>query len=264
MMFGPVLLGAAWVIAGVCILGLACYGEFARATGLFRDSTISATVGVGILALTFAAADNWYGFFVALTPLTICLIAAISLLADHPAGYIQRVGLAILAFMLFGVCFGHLSCFANDSSFRPILLWLISAVCLNDIFAFISGKSFGRRKLAPHTSPNKTLGGAPQRLILTMIFAGTLAHWVFYHSPLDRPIHLAMLGLLIGVAGQLGDLTLSSIKRDLGIKDWASTFPGHGGLLDRFNSLLFAGPAVYHYVAYFRGVALDQPARIFA
>jgi len=68
--------------------------------------------------------------------------------------------------------------------------------------------------------------------------------------------------VIISAGGQIGDLTLSSIKRDLGIKDWANTFPGHGGLLDRFNSLLLVAPAVFHYVGYLRGVGLDQPQRI--
>jgi len=78
----------------------------------------------------------------------------------------------------------------------------------------------------------------------------------------DSLVKVITLGLIVSISGQLGDLTLSSIKRDLGIKDWAATFPGHGGLLDRFNSLLFAAPAVFHYVGYFRGIGLDQPTRI--
>jgi len=78
----------------------------------------------------------------------------------------------------------------------------------------------------------------------------------------DTPVRLILLGLILSVSGQLGDLTLSSIKRDLGIKDWAATFPGHGGLLDRFNSLIFASPAVFHLVGYFQGIGLDQTPRI--
>lgn len=66
----------------------------------------------------------------------------------------------------------------------------------------------------------------------------------------------------ICVGGQLGDLMLSSIKRDLGIKDMGTLIPGHGGLLDRFDSLLLVAPAVFHYVRYFIGIGLDQPARI--
>jgi phosphatidate cytidylyltransferase len=99
--------------------------------------------------------------------------------------------------------------------------------------------------------------------VLTTALAASLGHLVFRNTILDAWPHLLALGLIVSVSGQLGDLALSSIKRDLGIKDWAATFPGHGGLLDRFNSLLFAAPAVFHYVGYFVGVGLDQQIRIF-
>lgn len=262
LMIGPVLLGGVWVIAAVGVLGIACYREFARATGLFREWLISVCVVLGIAALSFAELDHWYDFFAALMPLTIGVMAATAVLEDRPKGYIQRVALGIFAFMLFGACFGHLGYMANDPRFRPILVWLIAAVELNDIFAYISGKSFGRRKLAPHTSPNKTVGGALGALVLTTAFAALVGHWVFAGTAVDKPGHLVALGAIISVAGQFGDLTLSSLKRDLGIKDWAATFPGHGGLLDRFNSLLLAGPAVFHYVGYVKGIGLDQPRRI--
>ena len=155
---------------------LACYREFARATGMFRDPLISASPrsSLGILAITAAVLDHWYGLFAALPPIMMGLMAAIAILADQPKGYIQRLALGIFAFMLFGVCCGHLGYFANDPDYRPILLWLISSVELNDIFAYITGKSFGRRKLAPNTSPNKTIGGALGALILTTTFAAAI------------------------------------------------------------------------------------------
>src|SRR6266581_930414 len=235
LMIGPVLLGAGWTILAICLMSIVCYREFARATGMFRQPTISALVVIGILAITFAVADHWYGFFVAITPLLIAIIAAIAICADQPRGYIQRVALGIFAFLLFGVCFGHLGYFSNDSNFRPMLIWLIVCVELNDVFAYIVGKTLGRRKLAPNTSPNKTIGGALGALILTTGLAAGLGHFVFAGTRMDYPVRLVMAGAIISVSGQLGDLTLSSIKRDLGIKDWAATFPGHGGLLDRFK-----------------------------
>ncbi len=75
-------------------------------------------------------------------------------------------------------------------------------------------------------------------------------------------VHLAILGMLISVLGQFGDLMLSSIKRDLGIKDMAATIPGHGGLLDRFDSIILVAPAVFHYINYFVGVGKNQVSNI--
>lgn len=262
LMVGPILLGAGWTIAATALMSLLCYREFARATGMFRQPAISSLVVFGILAVTFAVADHWYGLFVAITPLLIAVMAAVALCGDQPKGYIQRVALGAFAFLLFGMCFGHLSYFANDTQFRPLLLWLILCVELNDVFAYVVGKTFGRAKLAPNTSPNKTVAGALGALILTTTLAACLGAVVFAGTAVDTPLTLVTLGLIVSVGGQLGDLTLSSIKRDLGIKDWAATFPGHGGLLDRFNSLLFAAPAVFHYVGYLRGIGLDQVSRI--
>ena len=262
LIVAPILLGAAWTIAAVALMSILCYREFARATGMFRQPAISALVVFGILATTFAVADHWYGLFVAITPLLIPLIAAIAIFGDQPKGYIQRVALGVFAFLLFGICFGHLAYFANDTNFRAILLWLILCVELNDIFAYMVGKTLGRRKLVPNTSPNKTVAGAVGALLLTGALAAGLGSIVFAGTAIAHPLPLITLGLIVSVTGQLGDLALSSIKRDLGIKDWAATFPGHGGLLDRFNSLVFAAPAVFHYVGYLHGIGLDQVPRI--
>ncbi len=85
----PILLGGAWVILAVAILSISCYREYARATGLFRHPMISLFVVLGILAVTFAVADHWYGFFVALPALGVSVIAAAGILGDQPRGYIQ-------------------------------------------------------------------------------------------------------------------------------------------------------------------------------
>ena len=127
----------------------------------------------------------------------------------------------------------------------------------------MSGKTIGRRKLLPNTSPNKTLGGALGAVVLTSLLAAGIGHYVFLDTPLDRTLHLLVLGLIISVLGQCGDLVISSIKRDLGVKDMADVIPGHGGLLDRFDSLLLVAPALFHYIGYFWELGLDQPTHIF-
>ena len=263
LMIGPVLLGRPWVIGAVTLLGLLCLREYDRATGLFRDRVMVGGVVAGILLINFAALDHWYGLFTALFPLTVVGLAVVSLPQDRPGGYIQRTGLAVFAFTLFGAGLAHLGYMANDPNYRPFVLLLLTTVALNDVFAFTAGKLLGGPKLLPATSPNKTVSGALGALLGTAPVAALIAWPIFRGTPLDRWYLLLGLGAIISVAGQAGDLMLSSIKRDLGIKDMGVVIPGHGGLLDRFNSLLLVAPATFHYVAYYVGFGLEQPARLY-
>jgi phosphatidate cytidylyltransferase len=259
----PILAGAFWTILAVATLSFLCYREYARITGLFRERTISLIVVIGILFITFSVLDNWYRLFVALFPLTVALIATGGLIPDQPQGYIQRVGLGVLGFALFGSALGHLGYIANDWNYRPILLLTIFAVELNDIFAYICGHLFGHRKFVANTSPNKTVGGALGAIVLTTPLFAVGAHFVWFGTALDTPVRLLGLGIIVSIVGQFGDLMLSSIKRDLGLKDTAKLIPGHGGILDRFDSLILVAPAVFHYVNYFVSFAVGQQQQIF-
>ena len=263
LMLGPVLLGRVWTIGLVTLLGLVCLREYDRATGLFREYGMTATIAIGVLAMNAAALDAWYGLFMALIPLTVGVLAIISLPLDRPAGYVQRTGLAIFAFMLFGAGLAHLGYMANDRNYRPIVLMLLTAVALNDVFAFTFGKLIGGRKLLPATSPNKTVSGALGALLATSVLVALIASTIFAGTVLDHWVLLLGLGAIVSIAGQAGDLMLSSIKRDLGIKDMGAIIPGHGGMLDRFNSLLLVAPAAFHYIGYFVGFGLDEPVRIY-
>ncbi len=262
LMIGPVLAGRAWTIAAVALLGVLCLREYSRATGLFRQPLIQATVLAGLLAVNFAALDHWYGFFVAIPSLAIVLIAVVSIPSDKPAGYIQRTGLAVFGFMLFGSGLAYLGYMANDLNYRPIVLTLLLCVALNDVLAFTVGKLLGGPKLLPATSPGKTVSGALGALVLIAPLVAWLGHLVFANTPMDRPWLLLAFGVLVSVAAQAGDLMLSSIKRDLGIKDMGLVLPGHGGILDRYNSLLLVAPATFHLIAYYVGFGLDQPVRL--
>ena len=259
----PLILGAAWVIVGVGLLSLLCYREFARATGLFRDISTSVWVVLGILLITVATLDHWYGLFVALPALGTVCISAFAILVDRPSGYIQRVGLGALSFLLFGVCLGHLGYLANDARFRSLILFVLITVSLNDVFAYLAGKTLGKRKILPATSPNKTLAGVLGALLCTTVLVVLLGFAVFKGTAMARVDRLIGLGLIVSLAGQLGDLVISSVKRDLGVKDMGNVLPGHGGILDRCDSLLLVTPAFFHYVGYFIGFGLDQPTRIF-
>jgi phosphatidate cytidylyltransferase len=106
------------------------------------------------------------------------------------------------------------------------------------------------------------VAGSLGALVLTTILFVFVGHFLFRNTHVDHLVHLIPLGVVLRVAGQLGDLVLSSIKRDLGIKDLGMALPGHGGLLDRFDSLIVVAPAFYHSVGYQLGFGLDQQTRI--
>jgi phosphatidate cytidylyltransferase len=258
----PVLLGAAWTIVAVAGLCLLCFREFAAATGLFRERLMSLLVVLGILGLTFAVIDHWYRLFVALTPMSVVVMMAVATSVDRPKGYIQRVALAIFGFILFGTCLGHLGFMSNDRHYRTLILLLIFSVQLNDVFAYIVGKSLGGPKLLPQTSPNKTITGSLGAVLLTTLSVYFLAGMAFPEGRLAEPLQRVVLGFLISIAGQVGDLTLSAIKRDVGIKDMGVIIPGHGGVLDRANSLLLSAPAMFHVVNHFQEIGLGQATNL--
>jgi phosphatidate cytidylyltransferase len=259
----PILLGAAWVMAVVLLLSLLTYREYARGTGLFREKSISAVVLLGILLVTFANVDHYPRLFFATVALTLGALTVVTIPQDRPKGYLQRTALGVLGFLLFGYCFGYLGAIANDSNFRPYLVLILLGVGANDVFAYCVGKVVGGPKLLPQTSPGKTVAGSLGALLLTTALVAGLAYFVFAGTAMARPGLLLLLGAGMSVLGQLGDLLLSSIKRDAGVKDLGAVLPGHGGLLDRFDSLVLVPPAFFHYVSLVLGpLGADQPQRI--
>lgn len=126
-------------------------------------------------------------------------------------------------------------------------LYVILIPILTDSFAYLLGRRFGKRKLAPLISPNKTIEGS-----IWGSFLGTILGSVFYYF-LIGPINiLFLIGMtfLISVMGQLGDLFFSKIKRENGIKDFSDLIPGHGGILDRFDSILFSSMVFTLFISY--------------
>ncbi len=129
------------------------------------------------------------------------------------------------------------------------ILFLLACTWTGDTMAYLVGKKLGRIKLAPLLSPGKTLEGALGGLVGSV----TAAVVVYAFNPV-LPLSLTvLLGLIIGISGLLGDLFESSLKRTAGIKDAGGVIPGHGGVLDRFDSLLFAAPAAYYSILAFGG-----------
>ena len=142
--------------------------------------------------------------------------------------------------------FGHLALLTRTAHPYGYVLFLIFATEINDVAAFTSGRLFGRggRKLRPNISPNKTWAGAIGAIIVSMAMPWLLG-FSFPHFTWAQKV---LAGLIVGVGGQIGDLGVSVIKRDLGIKDMANTIPGHGGVLDRIDSLIVSAPLFVHVV----------------
>jgi phosphatidate cytidylyltransferase len=125
-----------------------------------------------------------------------------------------------------------------------LVLFTLVVTSSVDTGAYFVGKSIGRHKLAPAVSPGKTWEGAVGGFIAALLVGAALGAW------LRLPVAFAMsAAALIGILSQLGDLSKSAIKREIGIKDFGTLIPGHGGVLDRFDSLIFAAPAVYWLLA---------------
>lgn len=264
MIMVPILLGGFWTVIGVMLLSLGCYREFARATGLMREKIISLTVTVGILVLTFATLDHYDRLFFATGVLTVGLISIVTIPFDRPEGFIQRTALGVSGFLLFGFSLSYLGYFTNDVDYRPRLLLVFLAVAANDIYAYCFGRLMGRKKILPRTSPGKTIAGSVGALIATTLTVVTAGHFVFQGTAVDHWALLAFLGMLISILGQVGDLLISSMKRDLGLKDIGQVIPGHGGLLDRFDSMILVPPTVFHFLSLCLGPpGEDQPQRIF-
>lgn len=163
------------------------------------------------------------------------------LLALAPADFIKRVSAASLAIFYIPFLAGFIVLLAHNSDGPARILTLVVLVACNDTFAFIFGVLFGRHRLAPHISPKKTWEGLIGSLIATTVGASLIFHFVVHKH--------WWLGVLIGLMGvataTAGDLIESAIKRDLNIKDMGSILPGHGGVLDRIDSVLFTAPAVW-------------------
>lgn len=128
-----------------------------------------------------------------------------------------------------------------------LVLFLVVLTQANDVAQFIWGKLLGKKKIIPKVSPNKTWAGFIGGVLTTTVLAVILA-------PLITPFSLLasiIAGLYIGLTGFIGDVNISALKRDLNIKDTSAIIPGHGGILDRVDSLTYTAPLFFHFTRYF-------------
>jgi phosphatidate cytidylyltransferase len=259
LVVGAILLGREATILFFAVVALVGFTEFARATGLYRDWLVTGLVYAGIAGLAIVtlisppddpAKTGWYGMFMALPVYVVASVLLAPILRDRTKGQLQVVALAMVGFIYIGWMFGHLAFLADGKNAAGYILFLLFAVPLCDVAAFTFGKIFGRHKMRPNISPNKTWEGS-----IGAFAVGMALPWIFRFSLAGFGTReLLLAGAIVGIGSQLGDLSISVIKRDIGIKDMGTLIEGHGGVLDRIDSLIYVAPLFFHMTRFFVGL----------
>jgi phosphatidate cytidylyltransferase len=196
---------------------------------------------------------SWYGFFAILIPVFAFLFIPTRIaLAGDPQHFLERAAKISFGLMICSYCLSYAPALlllripGFEGHDARLLLYLVIVDQMSDVFQYIWGKLLGRHKIAPVVSPNKTwegfIGGIASATLL-----GTAIWWA---TPFTR-IQSAGLSLAITLLGFFGGLVMSAIKRDAGVKDYGAVIEGHGGILDRIDSLCFAAPVFFHLVRYY-------------
>jgi phosphatidate cytidylyltransferase len=196
---------------------------------------------------------QWYSVFSIFIPVyAFLLIPARIALAGDAERYLERTAKIQWGLMVCVYFVSHVPALlmlqipGYEGRNASLLFFFILAVQLNDVLQYVTGTLFGRKPIAPTISPNKTWEGFLGGLVCTTLIGGALC-WTTPYSFLAA----AGMALAIALMGFCGDLTMSAVKRDLGVKDYSALLPGHGGVLDRLDSLAFAAPLFFHLTRYF-------------
>jgi len=206
------------------------------------------------LIFTDGLFEDSYQIYVVFTPVYVFLTAAaVMAWIGRTDGYLATVGI---------VHWGTVACVYNigyiaylmrvpdaqtPAGGAGLVFFLIFITQLNDVAQYCWGKALGRRKITPKVSPNKTWEGAIGGWITAALVFYLLAP---YFTPL-QPLDAAIMAVIVPMAGFFGDITMSAVKRDIGVKDTSHLIPGHGGVMDRLDSLTFAAPIYFHLLAFF-------------
>jgi len=198
-------------------------------------------------------AVKWYGLFSIMIPVyAFLLLPTLMAMGGQTRGFLARTATVQWGLLTCVYCLSYAPALINLDADNfagqgaKLLLFLVIVVQSSDVCQYICGKLFGRHHLAPNISPNKTVEG----YIGGGIIATGLAAGIFWITPFS-PLAAAAFGLVIVVMGSAGGLVMSAIKRDQGIKDFGTLIRGHGGILDRFDSVTFAAPIFFQLVRFF-------------
>ena len=202
----------------------------------------------------FFVYDQWYWMFSIFIPVYgFLLLPIVASLSGDTRHFLARAAKTQWAAMIAIFCISHVPAlmFLHLDGFHPhnnvlLLIFLIAVVQASDVLQYIWGKLVGKRKIMPALSPSKTVagtvGGIASAVVLAMLMTAITPFSVW---------QAALIGLAICLAGFLGGLVMSAIKRDQGVKDWGNMLQGHGGMLDRVDSICFAAPVYFHILRYF-------------
>lgn len=250
----PVLLliiwldGVIYVAAAALILALGAY-ELAHAAGMGGRQPLTWCSVLGAAALAVAAVRGQSAVFMVVTGLLALTLLIQVLRADVHDGH-GRWAAAVGAALYPGVLGSHVVLLRQATDGRDWVLFMLLTTVATDTGAYAVGRLVGGPKLAPRISPGKTVAGAVGGVVCGALAAAALAMLL----DLEPPVGIALaIGAAAAVAGQLGDLAESLLKRSLGVKDLGRLFPGHGGAMDRLDSVLFTAPVVYWVVQWISG-----------
>jgi phosphatidate cytidylyltransferase len=247
--------GRTGVIVLFALASLAALREFITLTPTRRGDHVALAVAFFVvLPLQYYLIwIDWYGLFSIFIPVYVfLLLASIAALRQDTKNFMARVAETQWGLMISVFCLSHVPALLGlkipGYEGRNLLLiaFLILVVQSSDVLQYVWGKLLGRHTIAPELSPSKTvegfLGGVASATIL-----GSLLWWVTPFSPWQAGV----IALLINLMGFFGGLVMSAIKRDRGVKDWGWMIEGHGGVLDRLDSVIFAAPVFFHMTRYF-------------
>lgn len=208
---------------------------------------------LSIPAQYYWVATGWYGMFLIFIPIYVFLFLPMrAVFIGETKGFIRSLGTIHWAVMLSVLCISHIAYLLQlpvkneQAGALGLVLFLIFITQFNDVCQYVWGKTLGKHKIIPKVSPKKTWEGFIGGVITVTIVSGFLA-------PLLTPLTILqgfVAGTLIAISGFIGDVVISSVKRDLAIKDSGTLIPGHGGLLDRVDSLIYTAPLFFHYLFY--------------
>jgi phosphatidate cytidylyltransferase len=247
--------GKAGVIVLFALASFTALREFVTLTDTRRgDHYALVAAFFVILPLQYwLIADEWYGLYSIFIPVYAFLFMPIvAALRADTTRFMERIAVTQWALMLAVFCLSHVPALVTLAipgyEDRGLLLiaFLVIVVQSSDVLQYVFGKLFGRRKIAPQLSPSKTwegfLGGVGSATLI-----GLALCWITPFSPWQA----LFMALVITLMGFFGGLVMSAIKRDRGVKDWGQMIEGHGGILDRLDSVIFAAPVFFHLTRYF-------------